>query len=86
LKSENQDGPQVEELVASFPEWSEVIRKIYLKNRNFREVVKDYLFCKHKLSRLYLEPDENKMLLVEYEKTMKELEEEMKEYTSLENS
>lgn len=82
MKGDSQDTLIKEELIACFPEWTEMIPKIYPQNKNFREVVEDYFFCKNKISRLSKGSGENTALLVQDEATMKELEEEMLEYLS----
>ena len=77
-----QDVSKVKELMASFPEWSEEIQKIYPQNRHFREATEDYIFCKGKLAQLSGNSDENVTLLEQYKNTLKDLEEEMMDYLS----
>jgi uncharacterized coiled-coil DUF342 family protein len=77
-----QDVSKMKELLASFPEWSEEIQKIYSKNQNFREATEDYFFCKRKLAQLSGNSDENMTLLEQYKNTLRDLEEEMMDYLS----
>lgn len=80
MKGGFQERSIMEELINCFPERTEMIRKIYPLNKNFREVTDDYFFCKYQISILSGRSKEEMMLITEYESTLKDLEEEMMEY------
>jgi hypothetical protein len=71
-----------EELINRFPEHASQIYRLLLQNNDFREIAEDYDFCRNKLRRLISHPADNQPLILHYEKTMKELEEEMMGYLS----
>jgi hypothetical protein len=83
MKGTDQDGLILKEIAACFPEWSGKTEKLYLKNKDFREAVQDYIFCKHKITRLSEETNNDRTLIELYEETMKELEKDMIEYLSM---
>ena len=70
----------LKELAGRFPEYATQITHLLLKNDDFREIAEDYQFCIHKLNKLSAKPNENHPLIRHYEKTMLELEEEMRGY------
>lgn len=82
MKGTAQDDLILKELTACFPEWSKKTHKLYLKNKNFREAVQDYIFCKHKITRLSEGSSEDRTLIELYEETMKELGNDMMDYLS----
>ena len=83
MKNDSQDRSITEQLMTCFPERSELIQKIYPQNRNFREVAEDYFFCKYKISSLSGRSEEDLKLIVQYESTMKDLEEELLQYLKI---
>ena len=70
----------LKELANRFPEYTSKITSLLLKSVDFREIAEDYQYCIHKLNKLTAHPAENHPLIRHYEKTMLELEEELREY------
>ena len=74
----------LKELTSRFPEYESQILELLIKSNDFREILEDYQFCRHKLIKLSGNPSENNSLIRHYEKTLLELEDEVKGYLSIE--
>ncbi len=70
----------LKELANRFPEYTSQITNLLLNSIDFREIVEDYQYCRHKLNKLMAHPAENNPLIRHYERTMLELEEELLGY------
>lgn len=66
------------DLIRYFPEYKKEIEILLFKDENFREVVKDYLFCQDELEN-HLQSG-NISLANQYKETIKDLEEELLTY------
>ncbi len=68
------------ELSNRFPEYGSQIANLLLTNQAFREIAVDFEYCRQKLIRFSVDSAGNHPLIMHYEKTMLELEEEIMEY------
>jgi len=83
MKESVQDSQILKEIEGCFPDWSDKTEELYLKNKNFREAIQDYIFCKHKITGISQETNNERKLKKLYEETMKELEKDIMEYLAM---
>lgn len=83
MKGSVQDSQISKEIEGCFPDWSDKTEELYLKNKNFREAIQDYIFCKHKNTRISQETNNERTLKKLYEETMMELEKDIMEYLAM---
>ena len=72
----------LEELTGKFPEHAGKMEHLFNSDEKFREILDDFLYCKSQLLRMLDHPDKRKPIIEHYQKTIKELEEEIIEYLS----
>lgn len=83
MKGSVQDRQVLKEIEGCFPDWSDKTEELYLKNKNFREAIQDYIFCKQKITGISQETFSERALKKLYEETLKELEKDIREYLAM---
>ena len=72
----------LKELTGKFPEHLGKIERLYLTDERFREILEDLLYCRYQFQSLLESPVKRRLLIEHYQRTLQELEEEIKEYLS----
>lgn len=63
------------ELIIYFPEYRKEIKELIARDCNFVELARDFIYCKNEIKKLQTSPQGE--LFIQYQETLKDLEEEL---------